>query len=345
MDAAVLLRPGVVEITRRPIPELQPDDVLVRVASVGICGSDAHYYAHGRIGRYVVKDPLVLGHECSGELVEVGANVDRARIGDRVAIEPGIPCRRCRECKAGRYNLCRDVAFMATPPSDGALAQYVAVPSDFAHRIPDHVSLEDAALIEPVAVGVHAARRGGVGPGARCAIFGAGPVGLLLLQVLRAFGATAVAVADPQSARLELARELGADVGLDPRSQDYAAALAKFAPAGVDAAFDASGNAQALVSTVQAARRGGRVVWIGLPVADLVPLPAAMVIDKEVDLFGVFRYANAHPLAIELVASGLVRTHRLISHRLRLVEAGTALQLVAGHEPGVVKVVVEPSKN
>lgn len=343
MRVAVLERPGVVEIVERPTPHPGAGEVLVRIAAVGICGSDVHYFTHGRIGRYVVDRPLVLGHECAGEIVEVGAGVSAKRVAERVAIEPGVPCRRCHDCKAGRYNLCADVVFMATPPVDGAFAEFISVLSDFAHPIPEHLSLLDAALVEPIAVGVHAARRGEVEPGLRCAIFGAGPIGLLLLQVVRVFGAAGVALIDPQPTRLALARELGADVVIDASPDDLSPALARFAPRGIDVAFDASGSGEALASTIRVTRRGGRVVWIGLPGTELVPIPAAMLIDKELDLRGVFRYASAHQLAIELVASGRVRARPLISHRLPLDRTGAALELLAKHDPGVVKVVVEPT--
>jgi L-iditol 2-dehydrogenase len=342
---AVLERPGVVEIVERPTPSPGAGEVLVRIAAVGVCGSDVHYFTHGRIGRYVVDRPLVLGHECAGEIVEVGAGVSASRVMERVAVEPGVPCRRCGYCKTGRYNLCADVVFMATPPVDGAFAEFVSVPSDFAHPIPEHLSLLEAALVEPVAVGVHAARRGGIEPGVHCAVFGAGPIGLLLLQVLRAFGAASVAVADPQPARLKLAQELGADVVIDPSREQPSSPLATLRSTGVDVAFDASGSGEGLASTIQVAARGGRVVWIGLPGADLVPIPAAMLIDKEIDLRGVFRYANAYPVAIELVASGRVRTRPLISHRLPLGRTADALELLANRDPGVVKVVVEPMRH
>jgi L-iditol 2-dehydrogenase len=189
--------------------------VLVRVRAVGICGSDVHYYQHGRIGRYVVEQPLVLGHEASGEIVAVGEGVAAERIGERVAVEPGIPCRRCAYCKGGRYNLCPDVVFLATPPVDGAFAEYLTVPADFAHPVPRDLSFAVAALVEPTAVAVHAARLGQVGPGASCLVFGAGPVGLLLAQVLRAFGASRVDVVDPEPSRRDLAERLGAG-GLSP---------------------------------------------------------------------------------------------------------------------------------
>jgi L-iditol 2-dehydrogenase len=342
MQVAVLERPGVVQVVERPAPEPAAGEVLVRVAAVGICGSDVHYYQHGRIGRYVVEQPLVLGHECAGTIVTIGPGVPAARVGQRVAVEPGVPCRRCRDCKAGRYNLCPNVEFLATPPVDGALAEYLAAPADFAHPIPDHLSFDEAALVEPTAVAVHAVRLGRVEPGLCCAVFGAGPVGLLVLQVARAFGATAVAVIDPEASRLELARALGADLTVDPRGGSVPAALAPVAPDGADVVFDASGSHAALAGTIEVARRGGRVVWIGLPAGDQLPIPAAMLIDKEIELRGVFRYANAHPLAVDLVASGRVRTAPLISHHFALAETAAALDLVARREGGVVKAVISP---
>jgi L-iditol 2-dehydrogenase len=333
MQVAILQRPGQVVQAERETPTPGVMDVLVRVRAVGICGSDVHYFRHGRIGRYVVGRPLVLGHECAGEIVAVGAGVSPARLGERVAVEPGVPCRRCAFCKSGRYNLCPDVVFLATPPVDGAFAEYLAVAADFAHPLPSHLSLEEAALVEPTAVAVHAARLGRVEPGTCCAIFGAGAVGLLLLQVLRAFGASVV-VMDPERSRRALAAELGAD--------EVAESLPPERAGRINVAFDASGSPGALAGTVGATRRGGRVVWIGLPVEDLIPIPAAMLIDREIELRGVFRYANAHPLAIELIASGRVQTRPLISHRFPLSRAAEAIQLAGSREAGVVKVLVEP---
>jgi L-iditol 2-dehydrogenase len=334
MQVAVLERPGHVALAERPKPTPGDDEVLVRVRAVGICGSDVHYFREGRIGRYVVEQPLVLGHECAGEIVDVGAGVPRERIGQRVAVEPGIPCRHCAYCKRGRYNLCPDVRFLATPPVDGAFAEYLAVPADFAHPLPPELTLEEGALAEPTAVAVHAARLARAEPGVRCVVFGAGPVGLLLMQVLRAFGAAHVAVMDPVPERRALAQRLGADDATEEISSDKSGA--------VDLAFDASGNATALAASIEVVRRGGRVVWIGLPSQPLVPVPAAMLIDKEVELHGCFRYANAYPLAIELIATGSVQARPLISHRFPLSQAGQALELVGSRAAGVAKALVEP---
>ncbi len=338
MRAAVLERPGAIRLSERAVPSLSPEDVLVRVREVGICGSDVHYYRHGRIGRYVVEQPLVLGHEPSGEIVQTGAAADPSRIGQRVAIEPGVPCRHCENCTTGRYNLCPFMAFMATPPVDGALSDYVAVPADFAHPIPDSMSLAEAALIEPAPVAVHAARIARAGAGMACAVFGLGPVGLLVCQMLRAFGVARVTAVDPVAVRRTLALGLGADVALDPGTT----LLPPPGLDGFDRAFDASGSTAGMKATVAAARRGGVAVWVGLPRGDELPIPAATLIDKELELRGVFRYANDHPLAIELVATGRVDVKPLITHRFPLSDAAEALDLVEHQRDGVVKALIEP---
>jgi L-iditol 2-dehydrogenase len=307
MRAAVLQRPGVVTIEERADPEPGPDEVLVRVAAVGICGSDVHYYRHGRIGRYVVEQPLVLGHESSGTIAALGAGVPTARLGERVAVEPGVPCRRCDWCKRGRYNLCPLVVFLGTPPVDGALVEYLSVPADFAHPVPDTMTFDDAALVEPTAVAVHAARVGRTAAGEHVAVFGAGPIGLLLTQVVRAFGAASVVVVDPEPLRRELAGEFGADDAIAPDDVNAREGTA-------DIAFDASGDPGAIAATVGVARRGGRAVWVGLP-PGAVPLPVPAVVDKDA----------------------------LLTHRFELAETGQALDQVAAREGGVVKAVIHAS--
>ncbi len=196
MKAAVLHGPGDIRMQRVSIPGIGPDDVLIEVKTIGVCGSDVHYYVTGRIGRYVVREPLILGHECSGEVVRIGQNVRNVDIGDHVAIEPGVPCRRCRFCKSGRYNLCPDVRFLATPPINGAFAEYVASPCDFVYKLPENMTFAEGALIEPLAVGLHAAKRGQVVPGETVVILGAGTIGLMVLQAVKAYGATRIIAVD-----------------------------------------------------------------------------------------------------------------------------------------------------
>ena len=202
MRAAVLH--GVRDLRVEDVPApgaLGPDECRVRIGAVGVCGSDVHYYEYGRIGPFVVDKPMILGHECAGTVVEVGSRVKGIAEGRRVAIEPGVPCRRCRFCHEGQYNLCRDVVFFATPPVDGAFCEYVVSPADFLFPIPDGMTLEQGALVEPLAVGMHAARRGGVKPGDTVAVIGMGTIGLLTLQAAIAHGATRAIAADVQQNR------------------------------------------------------------------------------------------------------------------------------------------------
>src|SRR5215208_1148824 len=210
MRAAVLHAPGEIRIEERERPSPGPREVLVKITAVGVCGSDVHYYEHGRIGPFVVEAPLVLGHESAGRVVELGEGATRHAVGDRVALEPGVPCGRCRECRAGRYNLCADVRFFATPPVDGAFAEYVTIHEDFAFGLPDSLSDQEGALMEPLSVGVWACRKAEVSAGDRVLVTGAGPIGQLAMQCALAFGATEVTVSDVNPHRLELARRTGA---------------------------------------------------------------------------------------------------------------------------------------
>ncbi|MBA4102385.1 MAG: NAD(P)-dependent alcohol dehydrogenase, partial [Arthrobacter sp.] len=241
MRANILRSQGDMAMETLPLPQPDADQVLVQVAAVGVCGSDVHYYEHGRIGPYVVDHPLILGHELSGRIAAVGSAVDPARIGQRVAVEPQRPCRTCRQCKAGRYNLCPDMEFYATPPVDGAFAEYVTIQSDFAHDIPDSVSDEAAALIEPLSVGIWACERAGIKPGSRVLIAGAGPIGIIAAQAARAFGASEIYISDIAEDRLAFALEHGATHALNART-DTVEGL------DVDAFIDASGAPQAVRS-------------------------------------------------------------------------------------------------
>src|SRR3954454_243109 len=218
MRAAVLHGPGKVAIEERPVPRPGPAEVVVRVRSVGVCGSGTHYYDHGGIGSFVVEAPLVLGHEAAGEVTELGSGVTRLTVGQRVSIEPGVPDLTCEQCLAGRYNLCPGMRFFATPPIDGAFAEYVVVHAAFAHPVPDSIGDDAAALLEPLSVGIWACRKGRVSAGSRVLITGAGPIGLVSVQAARAFGATEIVVSDVNPDRLALARDLGATDVVDART-------------------------------------------------------------------------------------------------------------------------------
>ncbi|NUW42060.1 NAD(P)-dependent alcohol dehydrogenase [Nonomuraea rhodomycinica] len=337
MRAAVLHGVGKILLEERPRPEPGHREVLVQVTSVGTCGSDVHYYEHGRIGDFVVRSPLVLGHEPAGIVVQAGPGADRHRTGQRVSLEPGVPDFTCAQCRAGRYNLCPRMRFFGTPPIDGAFTEYVAVHEEFAHPVPDTVSDDAAALMEPLSVGVWACRKARVGPGTRVLVTGAGPIGLLCLQAARAFGATQVLVTDVNPARLARARELGATAILDARAESLADAA--FEP---DALLECSGHPAATADAVRAVARAGRVVLVGMG-GDEIPLPLTALQTRELEVTGTFRYANTWPAAIALAAAGRVELDALVTGHFGLDQVEDAL--TAGtRDPELVKAVVRPQE-
>ncbi|HYO35341.1 MAG TPA: NAD(P)-dependent alcohol dehydrogenase [Geodermatophilus sp.] len=337
MRAAVLRGTGDVRVEERPVPEAGPGQVVVRVTSVGVCGSDTHYYEHGRIGRFVVDSPLVLGHEAAGEVAALGPGVTSRHVGQRVSVEPGVPDLTCPQCLAGRYNLCPDMRFFATPPIDGAFAEYVVVHAAFAHPVPAGIGDDAAALLEPLSVGIWACRKGGVVPGSRVLVTGAGPIGLVSVQAALAFGATDVVVSDVNPARLALARELGATGTVDPRS----AGLGDL-PHPPEVLLECSGHPAATVEAIRALDRAGRAVLVGMG-GDELPLPLSVVQERELQVTGTFRYAGTWPTAIALVAAGRVDLDRLVTGTYGLDR--TADALTAGRtDPQSVKVVVHPQR-
>jgi len=251
MATAVLYAPRDLRIEQRPVPTPSEGEVLVRILSVGVCGSDVHYYEHGRIGDFVVRSPLVLGHESSGQIVEVGQGVSRARVGERVAIEPGEPCGRCDQCRSGRYNLCPNIRFHGTPPVDGTLSEFVAVKSDLAYKVPDEISDNAAALLEPLSVGIWAIRKAGTQAGSSVLIAGAGPIGLVTTMVAHAVGATRIAVSDVNRNRLSAALARGATEIVVPGSDDVSGEF--------DAFIDCSGSSAAIDAGVRLVRPAGRM--------------------------------------------------------------------------------------
>ena len=317
----------------RPIPAPGPGDVLIRVSSVGVCGSDTHYYRHGRVGSFVVRQPLVLGHEAAGTIVGVGEGVDRSRIGERVSIEPQRPDPDSEETRRGLYNLCPHMRFFATPPVDGALCDYVTIGAGYAHRVPDSVSDDAAALCEPLSVGIAAIRKAGVDGGSRVLITGAGPIGIMVAQVARAYGATEIVVSDPDEARRERATAFGATAVLDPTVEPIG-------DLGVDAFIDASGAPPAVVDGIRAVRPGGNIVLVGSG-AESMELPTQLIQNRELVLTGVFRYTNTWPTAIALVEAGRVDLDAMVTAHFPLEKAADALD--SDRAPGSVKSVVAVS--
>ncbi|WP_188543941.1 NAD(P)-dependent alcohol dehydrogenase [Rhodococcoides trifolii] len=330
MQASVLMKQGVIDVQERPVPTCAHDEVLVRVASVGVCGSDAHYYREGRIGSFVVESPIVLGHEASGLIVAVGGGVSPDRVGQRVSIEPQRPDPTSDESRRGVYNLCPHMEFYATPPIDGALCEYVTIQSSFAHKVSDAISDDAAALFEPLSVGIASARKAAITGGSSVLIAGAGPVGLVTAQVARAFGATEVIVSDIAEGRRANALRFGATQAIDPAAEDVRALR-------VDSFVDASGAPRAVVDGIHAVAPAGRVVLVGMG-GDEYALPVSVIQNRELLLTGVFRYANTWPTALSLVRSGAIDLDSMVTARFALPDVEKALN--ADREPGSIKAVV-----
>lgn len=331
--AAVLHGVGDLRVEEHPMPVPGPNEVVVEIRSVGICGSDVHYYEHGRIGDFVVSSPMVLGHESSGVVVDRAPGVTVPRIGQRVAVEPGVPCGHCEQCRRGNYNLCPNVVFFATPPVDGTLSRYVAVHEAFAHPVPDSMTDDAAALIEPLSVGLWANRRAGTGIGSRVLVTGAGPIGVLCALTARAAGATWTGLTDVHPARLEAARKFDVDEVIDARSGvDYA----EFEP---DVLLECTGAPPVVTAGIKALQPLGRAVLVGMGPSPEQSLPVSVIQSRELTVTGTFRYAHTYPDAIALVAAGRIDLDALVGARLPLAESETALKM--GHtDPSVLKTVV-----
>ncbi|MEV8539605.1 NAD(P)-dependent alcohol dehydrogenase [Streptomyces sp. NPDC051572] len=332
--AAVLHGPNDLRIEQIPLPPLTPDDLLVSVDAVGICGSDMHYFASGRNGQNMLRRPTVLGHEASGVVTAAGARAG-IEIGTRVAIEPAVGCGTCAVCRSGRYNLCPHGTCFGSPPTHGVLAGHVVVPSRAVHPLPDTVPLELGALIEPLAVAVWAVRRAEVAFGHRVLITGAGPIGILVAQVARAAGATEVIVTDVNDARLAQARELGATAVLNTAEHDLELT-------DVDRLLECSAHPAALWQGIRALKPGARATVVGQAAPTVDGLPLAHLQRWEIDLVCAFRYAHAFPTALALAADGRVDLAGILTGRFPLDDAVDALR-APSTDPAHLKVVVRPS--
>ncbi|AEO53083.1 hypothetical protein MYCTH_2293953 [Thermothelomyces thermophilus ATCC 42464] len=340
----VLNKPNDVSFEERPVPKLQnPHDVLVAVNYTGICGSDVHYWQHGAIGHFVVKDPMVLGHESAGTVVEVGSAVKTLKKGDRIALEPGYPCRRCPACLSGHYNLCPDMVFAATPPYDGTLTGFWVAPVDFCYKLPDNVSTQEGALIEPLAVAVHIVKQARVQPGQSVVVMGAGPVGLLCAAVARSFGATKVVSVDIVQSKLDFARSYAAthtyaSQRVSPEENARKLLAVADLPDGADAVIDASGAEPSIQTSLHVVRMGGTYVQGGMGKSDIT-FPIMALCLKEVTARGSFRYGSGdYKLAIDLVASGKVDVKALINGVVPFRDAEQAFKKVK--EGQVIKILI-----
>lgn len=329
------------------------NEVVVHVAETGICGSDVHYWQRGRIGPYVLRNPMVLGHESSGVVAEVGDEVTHLKPGDKVAMEPGVPCRKCAHCRKGSYQHCQRMVFAATPPHDGTLAKYYVNAADFCYKLPDSMDLEEGAMVEPVAVAVSIAATAGNLAGKTVAVMGCGPIGILCQTVARVYGAARAIAVDVVQARLDLASRNGADAtflppkvaaGVDPmdHAQGVAAQMKNSLDLddGVDVVLECSGAEACVQLAACIAQPGATIVQAGMG-KEVVAFPITMVCTQGLLLKGSIRYvAGAYPAAIDLISKRKVDVKELITHRFDFEQAQEAFELVRQGRSDVFKVMI-----
>ena len=341
MKVAVMLGIGKMGFEEREIPKVKDDEVLVKLEYVGICGSDLHYYETGAIGDYVVEPPFVLGHEPGGTVVEVGKNVKHLKVGDRVALEPGKTCGHCEFCKTGRYNLCSDVVFFATPPVDGVFQEYVAHEAELCFKLPDNVSTLEGALIEPLAVGFHAAIQGDAHLGQKAVVMGAGCIGLVSMMALKARGVSEVYVVDIMEKRLEKALELGATGVINGAKEDVLERVKELTDgAGMDLVIETAGTEITTRQAIHMAKKGSNIVLVGYSKTGEMTLPMSLVLDKELTFKTVFRYRHIYPMAIDAVAEGKVNLKGIVTDVFRLDEAQKAMDYSVNNKADIVKAVI-----
>ncbi|WP_309085632.1 L-idonate 5-dehydrogenase [Chelativorans sp.] len=340
--AATLFGPEDLRMVEHPVGELAPGMVRVRFGAGGICGSDMHYFRHARTGDFVVASPLILGHEIAGEIVEINGDANGLQVGDRVAVNPSRWCGHCSRCGEGRANLCENIYFMGsaskTPHMQGGFATiFDATPAQCV-KVPDHVPFAAAALAEPLAVSLHAVARAGEVAGRGAVIFGAGPIGLLTMLVLKLKGCRSVAVADIAAAPLAFAGKLGANPTIDLSEGDEEL-RSLIAASPIDIAFEISGTAAGLAAAIATVRRGGTVVQVGNLPGGQIPVSANAVMAKELDLKGTFRFAAEFEEAVGLIARGEVDVLKLVTAERALLTAPDAFRLALNRSKSV-KVVL-----
>ena len=328
-----LEKPKVLNLKDMPMPEPKENEVLIKIAANGICGSDIHYYLDGKVGGDVFDRPYVPGHEASGTIAGVAKGCKDIKEGDRVTIEPGIPCGVCDLCKQGRYNVCYDMHFLSSCPINGTFCEYITLPYRFAFKIPDRLSLEDASLAEPAAVGLQAVKQARSNLyGLTGIIVGAGPIGLMTLQAFKAAGGGVAISVDHLDNRLEVAKNLGADVvckHLDPRLQ----------MAG-DIVFECAGDNDATKALLGYAKRGATIVQVGWPQDVHVPLDIDTILRKEVYYAGLYRYANCYDAVVTWLGDGRIKSDGFITHRFPFDECDKAFEFASYNKEIAIKTVV-----
>ena len=340
MKAAFLSEPGTIYIEDIPKPACGPDQVLIQIKAAGLCGSDLHYFREGRIGDHIIREPHILGHESAGIIAEVGDRVQGFVPGDRVAVEPGVPCLACELCLNGNYNLCSDVQFMGAPPYPGTFREFLVHDPKFVFKLPDSVSLDQGALMEPVSVAYNALLKADAGGGKSLLIIGAGPIGLACLEMARALGAAPVIVSEPDGYRREVVLKMGADMAIDPRNEDLVDSVNR-ATGGAfcDSVIEASGADEEIVNAVLALKKGGSVALVGMG-KEITSFPLLQVLKKEATIRGIYRYANFYRPVLSMLEAGSINGETWVSHRFNLEDIEEAIRVAEDPNADSLKMII-----
>lgn len=338
MKVAVLQSIKNIAIEERPEPKPGPDEVLIKVQAVGICGSDLHLYAHGRIGNTILSKPLVLGHEIAGEVIEPGPGVNRDLVGSRVVIEPGYSCGHCEYCKEGRYNLCLSQRFKGVGEEDGGLAELLIWPATHIYKIPEGLSFQGATLIEPLAIACQAVSHSLARPGMAAGVIGCGPVGLLTVLAAHTFGCEVHAI-EVYAKRLSKAKEMGAEYCYSAQDSVIEKIKSNTWGKGLDIVFETSGSRAGVELALKVVKRGGRVVFVGIGAGE-VPLNIDIITRTSLSLIGSFRYVNQFPAALSLSRQHIDKLEGLVTHVFELMKVKEALEFTLNNKEEVIKSVI-----
>lgn len=341
MKVAVMTGPREMEWTEREIPQPQTGELQIKLEYVGVCGSDLHFYSDGRLANWVPDGPLVLGHEPGGVVTAIGEGVEGFQIGDRVALEPGVPCGHCEDCLKGHYNLCKSVQFMAIPgEKDGVFSEYCTHAASMTFHLPENVSTMEGALIEPLAVGMHACELSGAKIGESAVILGAGCIGLCTLLALKARGVSEIYVADVMEKRLAKAQELGATRVFDNRRGELESFVKKLPGGGVDQVYECAGNRITTLQSCRLIKRAGKVTLVGVSPEPVLELDIATLNAMEGTIYSVYRYRNLYPTAIQAVSSGLIPVSKIVSHIYDFTDVIEGVDYNLNHKDEVIKMVI-----
>lgn len=341
--SAVLTSVQTIEMRPAPMPVPGEDEVLIKLEYCGVCGSDVHFFEDGYIGARKATFPMVLGHEAAGIVAAAGSAVSHLKPGDKVTVEPGIPCGHCNFCREGRYNLCRDLVFLSTPPHDGVLSRYITHPASLTYRLPEQVSLLEGALIEPLAVGIHAARLGNISSPKTAVILGAGCIGLTTLLACRQMGASKIIMTDLYENRLKKAKELGADYTVSASGEDTVQHILELTDGlGADVVFETAGSRHTAYQTSLLVRTGGTIVLVGNIIGDITFNFRNMTL-KEADLKTVWRYRNIYPAAIDAIAKGTIPIGNIVTKLYEFDESQKAFEASMNEKQNIVKAVIHIS--